>query len=216
MRYNRKSINITVPPEQRAVTLDEVKQYLRVDGTQDDEMLGTYILAATEYLEQYCGRKFITQTAEFHLDGFGRFNDEKLIALGEGVHDGYKGDYLSGGADYIDLPFKPVQSVVSLITYDDANNSATFTSSAYRLDSNTGRVYLNTGYTWPTDLRDYDAIKITFICGYGDSPNDMPAPIRQAVKMQVAKMYECAGACDMSDACKALLASFRTLDGLAW
>jgi len=215
MRYNRKSINITSGPQQRAVTLDEVKQMLRIDGTQDDEMLIGYIYAATEYLEQYCGRKFITQTVEFHLDGFSVFNDEKFMALGEGVHDGYLGDYLSG-CEFIDLPFKPVQSITSIKTYDDANTESTFSAAAYRVDSNTGRVYLNSGYTWPIDLRDFDAVKITFVCGYGDSPDNLPAPIRQAIKMQVAKLYECAGACDISDACKSMLASYRTMDALAW
>lgn len=214
-RYNRRSIKVIALPDRNLVTLDEVKQFLRIDGTADDEMLLSFIPAATDYLEQHCNRKFLTQTVEMHMDGFSMINDEKLLALGPGMHDAFIGDYTSS-MSFIDLPFRPIQSVTSIKTYGVDNTETTFSSSFYTLDKNGGKIYLNTGAVWPTDLRDHDAVKVTYVCGFGDAPADVPAAIRHAVKSYLGQMYECRGGCDASESCKAMLSPYRIFDALGW
>ena len=56
----RKSILIT-PPSIEPLTLSEVKLFLRVDGTQEDSLLNSLILAARELAEKYIGHMLITQ-----------------------------------------------------------------------------------------------------------------------------------------------------------
>ena len=40
------------------VTLDEVKQHLRVDGVAEDDLIQTYIGAAEGFIKRYCGQDF--------------------------------------------------------------------------------------------------------------------------------------------------------------
>lgn len=197
------------------ITLTELKTYCRVDTSSDDDMLNIFIAAATGQLEQYCNRKFINTTIGLHLDGFGAVNDNRLVALGEGWHDGCVANFTSD-ADYIELPFRPVQSVTSIKTYDTANTEATFSSASYRLDINSGLVYLNEGYTWPSSLRARDAVLITYVAGYGANAAAVPAAIKQAILMAAGQMYNCRGSCDLSDACKAIVAGYRVIDARGW
>lgn len=216
MRYNRRSTEIITSAASYPVTLTELKNYMRVDGSSDDDMLNGFIAAATAQLEQYCGRKFINTTVALHMDGFNSVNDEKMVSLGAGVHDAWIGDYIGGGSDKINLPFRPVQSVTSFKTYDSDNTEATFSSSAYRLDVNGSAIYLNSGYSWPTALRDNDAVLITYVAGYGATAAAVPAPIKQAILMSAGQMYSCRGSCDLSDACKAIVSGYKILDRLGW
>lgn len=49
-----------------AVTLKQIKDYLRIDEdlTEDDELIGSLIEAATDYLEQTTGKSIVI-TASF-------------------------------------------------------------------------------------------------------------------------------------------------------
>ncbi|MGP8215801.1 MAG: head-tail connector protein [Bacteroidia bacterium] len=60
-------IKVVTPP---ATELDitTVKNYLRIDFTDDDALLTTLIQSARERAEQYCNRSFITQTLEVYYD----------------------------------------------------------------------------------------------------------------------------------------------------
>lgn len=213
--YNRKSTRIVAPATAKPVALEDLKSYLRIDGYDDDALLNGFIAAATDQIEKYLNRFVINTTLELTLDGFSKEDDDRLDALGAGMHTGYIGSYISKPS-YIDLPYRPITSVTSIVTYDKANNENTFSSSAYRLDSTGGRVYLNSGYVWPADLRDYEAAKVTFICGYGATAESVPASVRHGIMQHAAAMYECRGGCDLSDSCKAILFPHRILDGMGF
>lgn len=213
MGYNRKSSYVITAAATYPVTLTELKAFLRVDTSDDDTMLNSMISAATDAAEQFTGRKFISTTMGLRLDGFNSVNDDRFLALGEGVHDGAENVFF-GNLDAIYLPMQPVVSVTSIKTYDKANAESTLTSAAYRLDGS-GRIYLNDGYSWPVDLRNFEGVLVTYVAGYGASASAVPASIKQSITDHAAQMYECRGACGMSDACKALLSPFRVID-LSW
>lgn len=212
MRYNRKSIKVTVSDDSPAISLADMKAFLRVDGTADDAAITAYIATATEAVKNYCQRAILTETFVFTADGFAEPDgDERLMALGSGVHQ-VSVPYVLGGWASFDIPFPVIQSVTSVVTYDRANASSTFDSSKYIVDQQTGRITLNEGETWPVNLRATNAVEVTYVAGYGSG--SIPAPILEAIREYVTKMYEgCAGATDLF---QSLLAPYRRMDHLAW
>jgi hypothetical protein len=213
MRFNRKSAYVTVSNDALPISLQSMKQHLRVDGTQDDDIITAYINTAVEAIKQYTRRAIKTETFVFKADGFADANgDDRLLQLGPGVHTGSR-PYLLGGGETLDLPFPPLQSVTSVVTYDRGNNALTFSASLYRADLQSGRIYLNEGETWPSNLRAQDAVEVTYIAGYGSA--NVPAPILQAIRLHVEGMYD--GTCmGLSADIMGLLAPYRLGSELPW
>lgn len=162
----------TSAPAARLISLADAKAHLRVDGTDEDDLISSLILAAESYLDGYngvLGRALITQTWAESRPWF---------------------DYR------IALRLTPVQSISSVTYYDSDNVSQTVSSDVYRLHtSGTGPYLVEVdGQSWPgaTKSRD-DAVTVTYVCGYGDAASDVPAPIITAAKLLVAHWFEYRG-----------------------
>lgn len=209
-----KSLAIVTPASAKPVNLADLKAYARIDGTEDDTLLLMYIDAATDAIERYCGRKFINTVLELTLDSFPAPSNDGRLAYVEGVVDAHIGTVLSGYG-LINLPCPPIVSVASVKTFDKANTESTYSSANYTLDK-AGRIYLNDGATWPTEIRSRAGIKVTYTAGYGVSASDVPAPIRQAIMMHANKMYDDRCDCDLSASVKSILAGFKLYDGFGY
>jgi hypothetical protein len=209
VRYNRKTVSVITPPSGLAVSLTDMKAYLVITGTADDALLTAFIQAATEAAKQYLKRSILEETLELTMDGFNEFDDDRILALGPGVHTASV-PYILGGGNEIDLAYPPVKSVTTIKTFDRANTEATFSNTLYQLDGDGGRVYLNESVTWPSDLRARAAVKVRYVVGY----TAIPAPIVQGIKQHVAAMYECRDACSMPEVSKSIMASYRLADNL--
>jgi uncharacterized phiE125 gp8 family phage protein len=120
--------------------------------------------------------------------------------------------YILGGGETLDVPFPPLQSVTSVVTYDRSNNASTFDGAKYQVDLQSGRIYLNEGQVWPSNLRAQDAVQVTYVAGYGSG--SIPAPILQAIRDYVAQLYD--GCQGMTAEIKRQLAPYRRGDELAW
>ena len=59
---------ITDGPDEFPVTLAEVKLYLKIDYTDDDDILNSLIEMATDICEKYTGRWFVERDATAHVD----------------------------------------------------------------------------------------------------------------------------------------------------
>lgn len=190
-----------------------MKPFLRVEGDADDDIITAYIATATEAVKQYLRRALLTETFVFKADGFTEaYGDDRLLSLGPGVHTASR-PYILGGGDTLDLPFAPLQSVTSVVTYDRDNVSATYTSTRYGVDLTSGRIYLNEGETWPSNLRAQDAVEVTYVAGY--FAGSIPDPILEAIRLYVSSLYD--GTCEgINMQMKALLAPYRRMDELAW
>ena len=208
--FNRRTLRRTVNPATKVISVTDLKAYLKIDGTDEDTILGYLIDAATDLAEVYCRRAFISQTFKLTMDGFSGIAVDDL--LGAGVYNLPRGNF--GNANFIELMRPPIVSITSITTYNTANTSAVFSSASYMLDINGGRVCLNDGYAWPTALRNKAAVEIIYVAGYGSTTADVPSGIRTAVMMQAASMYECRGSADLVAAAQGLLDPFRLLDDL--
>jgi len=212
MRFNRKSAYVTASTDSPAISTADMKTFLRVDNSDDDAVIAAYISTATEAIKQHLRLALLTETFVLKADGFTEPDgDDRLIALGPGVHTASR-PYILGGGDAFDVPFPPLQSVTTVQTFDRSNDVSTYSNTKYEVDLQSGRIYLNEGETWPSDLRAQDAVKITYVAGYGSG--SIPDPMLQAIRSYVEQMYDgCEG---MTAEVKRLLAPYRRMDELAW
>ena len=77
-------------------------------------------------------------------------------------------------------------------------------------------MWLNDGSTWPTGLRTYNAIKFTFVAGYGDAATAVPAMAKLAMRKYIEAHYDDRGnvlhgvpLTELPDDAKSLLESLR-------
>lgn len=101
-------------PSGEPVSLSEAKAFLRVDGSDEDDIIMQLISAARHYAEEYMRRSLITQSWTLWFD-----------------------DYVPS---FITLPMGPVQSVTHVKTYDRAGAVSTVDSVSYRLDAGKTRL----------------------------------------------------------------------------
>jgi uncharacterized phiE125 gp8 family phage protein len=158
-------LRIVTPPAAEPVTLAEAKAHLRLEGTEDDTYVSVLIQAARQHVEDVCWRGVVTQTREAVLEAF---------PYGEAV----------------DLPGGNL-GAISFVTYTDADGaSQTLDASAYEADtvSVPGRLVLAYGESWPSTRCQWDAVRIRYTVGWAVA--DVPAPIKQAMLLLVAQLYE--------------------------
>lgn len=146
------------------VTLTMAKAFLKVEHSEDDELIASLITAARQQAEEYTRRAFVTQTLELSLDLEDLFEHP-----------------------YIELPRSPVQSIESINSYDGDDQESVMSSSSYRLSGD--RVVLTSGGTWPSNLRDRDCIVVRYVAGYG-AASAVPEAIKTAIKAMVAHAYD--------------------------
>ena len=176
-------LTISVEPTQEPVTLQEVKEYLRVDDSTDERIIRPFIETARRFCEEHTGRALMTQTLILYLDAFQDIDDP----LWEGMRTG---PYLNYYKNYVVLPRSPVASVSHVKTYDDADTATTMAASEYYVDNarEPSRIVLRTGTTFPTALSVATAIEVKYIAGY-TSQYSIPEPLRLGLLQHIAFLY---------------------------
>ena len=204
--YQNRGNRITVEPAVEPVTLAEMKDQLRIDGTDDDAFLTDSITEARQEIEDLTGLSLITQSWQLTIDRWPNGREPWW----DGTVQAHI-NTLSGVNRSLEIPRYPLQSITSVTTYDEAGNGTVENvSTTFDVDTQQmpGRLTLKSGASWPTALRDTNAIEIVYVSGYGLAAADVPAPIRGAIRRVVAYMYQHRGdGCDTGDALTASGAS---------
>jgi len=169
------SYTVITPATLKALTVQEVKDYLRVDSDAEDTLLGVLIDAATEMAESYLGRFLLTTVIEEFYDFFPVYST--------GV-DPFRGD-----RNIIFLSRGPVQSVAHVKYIDGNGDEQTVTASDYRSDliSEPARIMPEQGWYGTKDT--VNAVIIRYTCGYTQA-SDVPANIKMAMLLMIGEMYE--------------------------
>ena len=163
----------SVAPAADAVTVEEVKRNLRVEHGEEDELIEALRDAAQVWLEGngasrngVLGKVLITQTWMVETREPNCFG---VVWLDQG----------------------PVQSVTQVQVMRDGSYS-TWSSSEWRLGYDGPRAFVipKSGFGWPSRDGREDAIRITYVAGYGDAAADIPAPLRHAILLLAAELYE--------------------------
>jgi uncharacterized phiE125 gp8 family phage protein len=161
------SITQTVAPSVEPVVTADQKTWMRVDGTDEDTLIGSLAAAARAYVEMATSRQCITATWVLKLKNF--------------------------PAGDIVLPIFPLQSIASIKYYDSNDTQQTWSSALYDVDTalEPGRVRPVSGEDYPSDVRGYtDDIEITFVSGDGDAASDVPDGVLAAIKILAANWFE--------------------------
>ena len=181
---NWTTLNRTIAPVARPITIEEAKGHLKValDFVDDDALIESYIESATMWAEKFCNRVFCEQTWAMKLPGF----PSTCSANGR-----------------IELPKPPLRSVTSITYVDAAGAPQTLSGSVYAAQSDDYGAFIELAYSqsWPSTRSQSDAVIVTFLAGYaktgagteGDPYNyraNVPGPIKEALKRKVQHSYD--------------------------
>ena len=196
-------LEVKTEPTQEPVTLQEVKEYLRVEDSTDERNIRPLIETARRFAEEHLGRALVSTTYTQYYDCY----DDMSDPLWEGTRTG---PYINYYKNYLVLGKGPVSSVTHIKTYDDDATATTMASSKYYVDKarEPSRIVLRTGETFPTSLRVANGIEVEYVAGYS-SIYSIPEPIRMGILQHIAHLYEHRG--DMYEAKNAYPPMLRSL-----
>lgn len=158
---------LVTAPASEPVTLEAGKAHLRVDISDDDDLIEALITAAREYTEEALSRALFTQTWDLYLDGFP--TSETLV-----------------------VPKPPLQSVTSVTVTNEDGESSVVDASRYVVSTSStpGRIVLKAGESWTSEsLQEADGVKVRFVAGWS-AVADIPQAIKQAMLLLVGHWYE--------------------------
>jgi len=156
---------VSTAPTIEPVTLTEAKLHLRIDGTDDDDLITSLIKVAREWCEGFQNRAFIEQSITARLDAF---------------------------SNTIALPRPPLISVTTIKYYDTAGDQQTLSDSYYDVDttSEPGLITLAYNQSWPAVRDIHHCIEIIYKAGYGATAATVPESVKAAIKLLVSHLYE--------------------------
>lgn len=157
------SILLTAPAAE-PLALDDARAFLRVDAHDDDELIAALIAAARLAVETQTRRALITQSWRLALDCW--------------PADGR-------------IPVRPgpLRELTAARVYDLVNNSYTVDLQHFVPASGACElVVMPWALMQPTRIA--AGIELDLTVGYGDAPDDVPEPLRQAMRILVAHWYE--------------------------
>lgn len=156
----------TSAPANYPVSLQEVKEFLKVDDINSDAEILSLIGAATDHAEALCNRPFINREFQATFDSFPRC---------------------------IELNQTPVQSV-DLVEYVDTNGATqTLVATEYQVDLGNrfrkARIVEAYNKTYPSTRVQMNAVTVTFTAGYGADWNSVPDTIKTTIKYLVSHYF---------------------------
>jgi uncharacterized phiE125 gp8 family phage protein len=166
------TLQILTPPGVEPIALDHAKTFLRVSHADEDELITNLIVSARERVEAETGRALITRTCRETLDDWaieGRFSPPCVLKL----------------------PAPPLQSVTAITLFAADGSGAAWDAGEYLVDteSDPGRIAVAGRSAFPRPGRKLAGIQIDFAAGYGDTPDDVPAALKEAILRLVGEAY---------------------------
>ena len=152
-------------PAVEPVTLAEAKAHLRLDGSDEDALVGSLITAARHTIELATRRAFVAQTWRLRLDHWPE-------------------------PRFVQLPLAPVIGVTAVRVTPVSGLAVTIGPELYRVaaDDDSPRLMLDAAV--PDSDAALGGIEIDASYGFGAAPGDVPAPLRLAILRLVARWFE--------------------------
>lgn len=158
------ALDIVTPPAAEPLALDEAKAWLRLDGGSEDALVSALVATARGAVELACGRLLLAQGWRWRLDA-----------------------WPPGGT--VRIPVSPVTTVtgVSVATAAGPLSIAAGDWLLARTSDPARLVFLR-----PPPAPDAPAggITITGTAGLGATPAELPEPLRHAVRLTLAALWE--------------------------
>ncbi len=153
-------------PAVEPITLAEAKQFIRVEHDDDDDIIAALIAGSRIHVETQTRRALITQSWRLTRDVWPELGCVPVLPVPLRTLDVARVYRSDGSTLAID---------VAAFTVDKAAAPA-------RLAFMRGAL--------PAPERAVGGIEIDVTCGYGNEPDDVPEPLRQAIRLLVAHWYE--------------------------
>jgi uncharacterized phiE125 gp8 family phage protein len=163
------------PPAEEPVSLIEARQFLRLDQTDEDDLLAMLVTAARLMVEAAAGRCLVDQRWRIVLDRWPQTRE-------------------------IRLPLSPVSAILAARVYDALGTAQPVDPTVLMLDRQADPPLIRIMGEMPETGRDHGAIEIDVMAGFGPAAADVPAPLRQAVLRLSARWFEERGDVAVRDA----------------
>ena len=152
-------------PTEEPVSIAQARQWLKIDTSDEDDLIGGLITSARLMIEATTRRMLMTQSWRLLLDQWPR------------------------GIVY-QLPLAPVLSVNGVRLIDALGNPHPLPELLYWLQASSEKPRLIFNTAPPSPERAAGGIEIDVTVGYGPRRDDVPAPLRQAICMLTAAWFE--------------------------
>jgi uncharacterized phiE125 gp8 family phage protein len=176
-------------PAVEPLALADMRAFLRLDDTGEDDLVAALINAARQCVEAASGRIMMAQTWRLAID---LWPDDRVVGV----------------------PLSPLISVDAVRVFDAAGVAMVLPPPLYRVDDTFDPARVLVDATAPIPGRSRHGIEIVVRVGYGTLADTVPGPLRHAIRMLVARWFENRG--DASDPVQplppdvlALVAPFR-------
>ena len=172
-------------------TVADLKSFLRVEHDADDAVIASLLTAARAQIEVATGKMLLAQRWRLVCDAWPR--DGRIV--------------LRGG---------PLRALIAVRSYDERGYAHSVDLDSFVLDL-AGGVIASPPWALPEPGRDVAGIELDLELGYGTAPDDVPAPLRHAVRTLVAQWYDNrggpadAGAAVLPGGVAAMIAGYRAV-----
>lgn len=162
-----RSIKVIEEPIDEPVTVDELKEFARIDHDYEDTLIESFITTARKAVEYVLGRKLLETSMRVTMD---EWNSEVIV-----------------------LPYPPLISVTGVYTIGEDDAATEYSSSNYYVDTNKdpAELVIKYGVTWPDNTdRFHGGYRIDYKAGYGEVSENVPNHFLTAVKIWATDLYE--------------------------
>lgn len=152
-------------PALEPISLDEAKAWLRIDSSEEDQLIAALIVSARLTLEAFTRRLFVTQSWRLTFDAWPASVARRNI---------------------LPIPLAPSQSVTAIRVHGASGAPQLLDAASY--NSALSRVVF--AAPPPAPGRATDGVEVDVVAGYGDAASDTPEPLRRAMLALVAHWHE--------------------------
>ena len=180
-------------PAVEPVTIEEAKAFLRVEHDDDDDVIAALIAGARVHVEAQTRRALITQSWRLVRDAW-------------------------PSAGRVPVLPAPLRALTAARIFRLDGTAQTLDAAAFTADKSNAPGWITYSGTPPAPGRMAAGIELDVTVGYGDTVEDVPADLRQAIRILVSHWYENRGLIALGSGIAvlpktvaALLASYRVV-----
>lgn len=160
-----RAYKVLVANTTQLISTADARLFLKVDITDDDDVINSLVKAATESAQEYTNRFFLSTTLEQYGTTF---------------------------ADIRNLFKSPVGDITHVKYYDTDNTQQTLSTSVYQVTPaiEPSTLMLKVDQSYPDVADREDAVLVKYTVGYGTATTDVPYAIIQAVYLTIGHWYQ--------------------------
>ena len=201
------ALRVLDPPGSEPVTVDQAKRHCRIDNDYDDDLVEMYVTSARMWAEQFLNRALFTQKLQYNITFAPPPTATPLVPQSLIV---FPLNWPPLVKRPIELPRAPAVSVEQIM-WGSIEDMQLADTDDYALNLLVEPGYVSVKPQLLPSIPQ-QSMSIDYTAGYDDSdPDAIPMPIRHAILLLTAFLYEQRGdvAADMPETAKALLWPFR-------